>query len=329
MVNFDRICIEYFKFDSQKALDPNIIGVGYQQGRQKNFENVKAYVRDRDEYTCQLCGAKDTMLHVHHLVERSKGGSDRPDNLITMCVSCHDKIHLGKAICPQITATRKFRDSGVLNSVMPTLYNQLTKSKFQVTKTFGSYTKTMRNRLGIAKGHREDAFCAALTDQEEINLNSSKEGNVVNFQQFRRHNRSWTNQIKDRKYYMIDGRKVIARNRNRRSGQDKKKDISLTEFRQLCRAKGIYVPLIAKAGGRVTAIPNDAKLDKKSDWQFRQGNQIVIDGVIKTVHFQATTQRRVYFFDGETSQKTKDHNTFAQIRKRGRHLTCNSGLVSV
>jgi 5-methylcytosine-specific restriction endonuclease McrA len=32
---------------------------------------------------------------VHHIIQRSVGGSDSPDNLITLCRSCHDSKHPG------------------------------------------------------------------------------------------------------------------------------------------------------------------------------------------------------------------------------------------
>ena len=35
----------------------------------------------------------DKNLHHHHLIPRSKGGTDDQTNLITLCGSCHAKIH--------------------------------------------------------------------------------------------------------------------------------------------------------------------------------------------------------------------------------------------
>jgi len=41
---------------------------------------------------CVACGNTEN-LHQHHLVPRSVGGSDDESNLITLCNSCHGKIH--------------------------------------------------------------------------------------------------------------------------------------------------------------------------------------------------------------------------------------------
>lgn len=46
----------------------------------------------RDGYRCALCD--DTRgLQIHHAVHRSLGGSDMPENLITLCWRCHSEAH--------------------------------------------------------------------------------------------------------------------------------------------------------------------------------------------------------------------------------------------
>lgn len=46
----------------------------------------------RDGYQCALCGCT-RYLQIHHVVPRGEGGSDFPDNLITLCSTCHAQIH--------------------------------------------------------------------------------------------------------------------------------------------------------------------------------------------------------------------------------------------
>lgn len=93
----DRLCkilpiskciFEYTSFDIQKLENPNIQDEQYQHGQMEGFENVKTFVKWRDGYTCQHCRKKNVKLHVHHVKFRSDGGSDRPDNLITLCEQC-------------------------------------------------------------------------------------------------------------------------------------------------------------------------------------------------------------------------------------------------
>ena len=47
----------------------------------------------RDNYTCQICGATDKMLHVHHTwYDQEKHVWDYPDSqLLTLCCNCHEK----------------------------------------------------------------------------------------------------------------------------------------------------------------------------------------------------------------------------------------------
>jgi len=61
-------------------------------------------ILNRDEYTCQKCGYKDEGgdgLQVHHKVPRSKGGSDEPHNLNTVCEDCHFDVHHGSKRSPR------------------------------------------------------------------------------------------------------------------------------------------------------------------------------------------------------------------------------------
>ena len=41
---------------------------------------------------CAICGSRD-FLEFHHIIPKSKGGSDDYDNLILLCARCHAGIH--------------------------------------------------------------------------------------------------------------------------------------------------------------------------------------------------------------------------------------------
>jgi len=55
---------------------------------------------DRDDYTCQDCGATDKMLNAHHLKPAAVYPSLRHDlaNGITLCYECHDRRHSLEAL---------------------------------------------------------------------------------------------------------------------------------------------------------------------------------------------------------------------------------------
>jgi len=56
---------------------------------------LKSFIRKRDKYECRICGAKShngRMLDVHHIDYNKYNCS--PDNLITLCKSCHSKTNV-------------------------------------------------------------------------------------------------------------------------------------------------------------------------------------------------------------------------------------------
>src|SRR6266571_8877955 len=86
--------LEVAQFDIQKIRNPEIRGREYQEGPQLGFWNVREYVMFRDAHRCKWCfgKSKDPILTVHHIESRKTGG-DSPDNLITLCETCHDLVH--------------------------------------------------------------------------------------------------------------------------------------------------------------------------------------------------------------------------------------------
>ena len=54
--------------------------------------SVRRSVYRRDGYRCALCDSA-TGLQIHHIVHRSEGGSNLPQNLITLCWKCHAVAH--------------------------------------------------------------------------------------------------------------------------------------------------------------------------------------------------------------------------------------------
>jgi hypothetical protein len=55
---------------------------------------VRREVLTRDQHRCQAPGCGRTrFLEVHHLVPRNRGGSNQPENLVTLCGTCHRLWH--------------------------------------------------------------------------------------------------------------------------------------------------------------------------------------------------------------------------------------------
>ncbi len=76
--------------------DPPAIRQKEQVTAERNDEELDEEVRQqilrRDKHRCRNCD--DHMdTEVHHIVFRSQGGSNIPDNLITLCMTCHAGVH--------------------------------------------------------------------------------------------------------------------------------------------------------------------------------------------------------------------------------------------
>jgi hypothetical protein len=69
--------VERVRFDMQVLENPEISGVGYQQGTLAGYE-VREYVLERDGRHCSYCGVKGVPLNLDHVNPRARGGSSRP-----------------------------------------------------------------------------------------------------------------------------------------------------------------------------------------------------------------------------------------------------------
>lgn len=64
-------------------------------------KETRAFVLDRNGFTCQMCGAaageihpydggRKTRLHIGHVIDKSMGGTDEPNNLRAICSVCNE-----------------------------------------------------------------------------------------------------------------------------------------------------------------------------------------------------------------------------------------------
>lgn len=67
---------------------------GFHERYERNVPpHIRQKVFERDNWQCQSCGTIHN-LEQHHIVYRSRGGTHRQNNLVTLCVKCHRRIHL-------------------------------------------------------------------------------------------------------------------------------------------------------------------------------------------------------------------------------------------
>lgn len=76
-------------------------------------KETRAYVLDRNGFTCQMCGAvagephlydptRRTRLHIGHIIDKSKGGSDEHANLRAICSVCNEGAQNATLIRPDL-----------------------------------------------------------------------------------------------------------------------------------------------------------------------------------------------------------------------------------
>ena len=178
-----KVIVEVAAFDVQKIKDDAITGYQYQEGDQLGFWNVREYIFFRDGHTCQHCKgkSKDKILNVHHIESRKTGG-DAPNNLITLCETCHDLYHKGK-IELKVKRGASFRDAAFMGIMRWAFYNRLKELYGNVSLTFGYLTKNTRIVHGLEKTHCVDARCISG------NPDAAPSGEIFFQKAVRRHNR--------------------------------------------------------------------------------------------------------------------------------------------
>ena len=156
-----KIVVETASFDIQKIKNPEIHNEEYQQGELLEFWNVREYVLFRDNHTCQCCKgkSKDKVLNVHHIESRKTGGN-APNNLITLCETCHKGYHNGTVELPKtIKRGMSFKDATFMGIMRWSFYNRLKEIYPNVFMTYGYITKDTRIKNNLPKDHYIDARC--------------------------------------------------------------------------------------------------------------------------------------------------------------------------
>ena len=154
-----KIVVEVASFDIQKIKNSNIKRNEYQEGDQLGFWNVREYVLWRDGHECQYCKgkSKNNILNVHHIESRKTGGN-APNNLITLCETCHKRLHKGE-IELKIRRGKSYKDSAFMGIMRWTLCDRLKALYSNVQITYGYITKNTRIKSGLPKNHHIDAKC--------------------------------------------------------------------------------------------------------------------------------------------------------------------------
>jgi 5-methylcytosine-specific restriction endonuclease McrA len=169
--------VETVRFDMQKMANPEIAGVGYQQGELAGYE-VREYLLEKFKRTCAYCGKKDVPLQIEHIQPKALGGSDRVSNLTIACRPCNEKKAaqpIGKFLASKPDLLKKIeaqarsplRDAAAVNSARYALGNEI--RAFGLATRFWSGGRTKMNR--VAQGYGKDHFIdAAVVGESGANV---------------------------------------------------------------------------------------------------------------------------------------------------------------
>ena len=176
-----KLIIEVGKFDVRRMEYPDIKKEEYQYGDAYGYYNTRYYVLTRDNYKCQICKGKsdDKKLQTHHIIFKSKGGSDMAKNLATVCATCHKGYHNG-IIKHKFKKQRQYKETAFMNTLRARIMDKL-----DCELTYGYITAVSRKMLKLDKSHINDAI--AITGVKEIVEDNN---NSFKIKQFRKKKRS-------------------------------------------------------------------------------------------------------------------------------------------
>jgi 5-methylcytosine-specific restriction endonuclease McrA len=175
---------ELVRFDTQKMQNAEISGVEYQKGELAGYE-VREYLLQKFNRQCVYCGVTDTRLEIDHVQARSKGGSNRVNNLALSCHPCNQtkgnqdikdflsgKPDVLKRVLAQIK--KPLADTAAVNATRWMLFEQLQTLGLPVETGTGGQTKFNRTKLGLQKTHWTDAVAVGSSTPEQVTVKAIK-----------------------------------------------------------------------------------------------------------------------------------------------------------
>jgi 5-methylcytosine-specific restriction endonuclease McrA len=166
------ISLEMVKFDSQLLANPEISGIGYQQGELLGYE-VREYLLCKWGRKCAYCSETGLPLQIEHIIPESRGGSNRVSNLTLACKGCNQRKGTRTAAefgFPEIEQQGKkpLKDAAALNATRCALLERLKGFGLPVETGSGGLTKYNRTMQGLAKAHWVDAACVGKSTPAQV-----------------------------------------------------------------------------------------------------------------------------------------------------------------
>lgn len=281
------VAIEVNRFAFMQMENPDASGVDFQKGPLNGFDDVKAAIREQQHGKCLMC--KNNISDFHHIVPRSKGGSDTIQNQAGLCKKCHAKVHtdaefLAKFKDKKEGLIKKYGALSALNQAVPFICKELIKiyGVEHVHFCTGKDTSLIRSSLGYEKTkenqmHEVDAYCIGLAAIGEDKAKRPSFNNVFKIKQFRRQDRSIINYQRERTYY-LDNKKIAT---NRKPRFEQKGDALSDWYSEQVKLQG--KEYADKLTGRITVKKSTRGYNSKSRVMpgsifYYNGKRLVLTG---------------------------------------------------
>ena len=216
----DTWTLEVNRFAFMRLDDGSVVGTDFQNGKLRGYKDEDDYIFHLQDGKC-LCCRKDRIDHYHHIVPRSKGGSDCWYNKAGLCKECHSMVHRGEISLAATGERKRYAGTSVLNQAIPYIAEALKSEVLCFDTCTGKDTHDIRELFGIMKDHDNDAVCIAAYGAPVPGILDSI--HTYEVRQFRRHDRAKINNQRERTYCMEDpvtGKlKAVAKNRKPRFEQ--------------------------------------------------------------------------------------------------------------
>jgi len=209
-----KVTVEIGNFDIQKIENPDISGVQYQQGDLYGYYNLKFYLLEREKGKCQLCGkkfTKENRPHMHHIKQRSEGGTDRAEGIALIHKSCHEDLHK-KKLFHKLKPARVYKAETFMSIV-----GGMFKKFLDCDVIYGYKTCVKRKELGLEKSHVNDAFVIAGGTVQTRCLPSSIEQKRINNRTLQTNRKGFSpsirkqrHKIQNRDFIWIDNKKYLS-----------------------------------------------------------------------------------------------------------------------
>ena len=125
------VVVEINRFAFMQLDNPGVKkeDIDFQHGQLFGFSGVREAVKLQQNGLC-LCCKKHEIEHYHHIIPRSKRGSDTLPNIAGLCKACHEKVHTSEEAAKKLASrkaglTKKYGGTSVLNQIIPKLFDAL------------------------------------------------------------------------------------------------------------------------------------------------------------------------------------------------------------